>query len=218
MARRLMAVAMLRKGESRSMTAETLGVTVQTLRNWIVRDNTGGPEGLADLPRSGRPPHLGAGERSALASWVETGADADADGVCRWRVIDLRNKVEATCGVSVSPETVRRTLHAMGFSHVSPRPLHPKADPARQEAFRRDFRALVLDAVPDTVTAEMIEVWFQDEARAGQQGHAVAGTQGQAATHPAGSTLAATPTSSPPHGLRMRLRSATSVTAPTPAR
>ncbi len=170
MALRLMAVAMLRKGESRNMVAETCGVTVQTLRNWIVRYNTGGPEGLADLPRPGRPPHLGTEERSALASWVETGADADADGVCRWRVVDLRNKVEATCGVSVSPETVRRTLHAMGFSHVSPRPLHPKADPARQEACRRDFRALVLDAVPDTVTAETIEVWFQDEARAGQKG------------------------------------------------
>ncbi len=180
MALRLMAVAMLRKGKSRNMVAETCGVTVQTLRNWIVRDNADGPEGLADLPRSGRPPHLGAGERSALASWVETGADADADGVCRWRVVDLRNKVEATCGVSVSPETVRRTLHAMGFSHVSPRPLHPRADPARHEACRRDFRALVLDAVPDTVTAETIEVWFRRRGprrptRACCRGHASCG-------------------------------------------
>ncbi len=114
MARRLMAVAMLRKGESRNMVAEACGVTVQTFRNWIVRDNTGGPEGLADLPRPPRPSHLGTEERSALASWVETGADAEADGVCRWRVVDLRDKVEATCGVSVSPATVRRTLPCHG--------------------------------------------------------------------------------------------------------
>ncbi len=79
MARRLMAVAMLRKGESRNMVPEALGVTVRALRNWIVRDNTGGPDGLVDKSRPPRPPHLGAGERSALASWVETGADADAD-------------------------------------------------------------------------------------------------------------------------------------------
>ncbi len=114
MALRLMALAMLRKGKSRNMVAETCGVTVQTLRNWIVRDNASGPEGLADLPRPGRPPHLGTEERSALASWVEAGPDADADGVCRWRVVDLRNKVEATCGVSVSPETVRSTLPCHG--------------------------------------------------------------------------------------------------------
>ena len=41
-----------------------------------------------------------------LASWVE------ADGVCRWRVVDLRGKLEATCGVSVGREALRSTLFA----------------------------------------------------------------------------------------------------------
>ena len=72
--------------------------------------------------------------------------------------------------MSVGLETLRRTLHATGFSHVSPRPLHPRADPARQEAFRRNFHALALDAVSGRAVAEEIEIWFQDEARAGQKG------------------------------------------------
>ena len=117
-----------------------------------------------DKPRSGRPPRLGVAERDLIASWVDAGPEAD--GVCR--VVDLRNKLEATRSVSVSPETLRTTSHAMGFSHVSPRPLHP--NPARQEAFRRNFGALALDVVSGSAEVEDIEIWFQDEARAGQKG------------------------------------------------
>ncbi len=78
-------------------------------------------------------------------------------------MVDLRDKVEAAFGVSVSVETLRSTLHAMGFSHVLPRPLHLGADPARLAAFRKNFRALAPGA-------DDIDVCFQDEARAGRKG------------------------------------------------
>ena len=170
MARRLTAIAVILQGASRSAAAKALGVTVRSVGNWVARYNAGGPDGLADRPRAGCPPGLGAAERARLAMWVEASPDPEVDGVCRWRVVDLRNKLEADFGISVSPETLRATLHSMGFSHVSPRPLHPKADPAQQEEFRSNFSALALEAVSGKAAPEDVEIRVQDKCRAGQKG------------------------------------------------
>jgi transposase len=42
--------------------ARALGVTEATVRTWLKRFNAGGVAGLADAPRSGRPPIYDAGE------------------------------------------------------------------------------------------------------------------------------------------------------------
>ncbi len=62
---------------------------------------------------------------------------------------------------------VRKLPRRLGFRHLSPRPLHPKADLAAQEDFRRYFSQLAATAADG---AGPVEIWFQDEARAGQQG------------------------------------------------
>ena len=119
-----MAIVMIKRGMSRRLVAEAFKVTTRSSRNWVVRCNAEGPDGLADKPRSGRPPRLGAAERDMLTSWVEADPDPQVAGVCRWWIADLRGKLEATCGVSVGREALRSTSHAMGCSHISPRPLH----------------------------------------------------------------------------------------------
>ena len=83
-ARWLMAVSVVRDGISGSRAAGMFGVTARSVRNWIVRYNAGGPDGLADKPRSGRPPILGIEEQALINSWIEAGTDPQADGVCRW--------------------------------------------------------------------------------------------------------------------------------------
>ena len=40
----------------------------------------------------------------------------------------------------------------------------------KQNDFRDDFRSLILAVVPPLVEPSRIEIWFQDEARAGQKG------------------------------------------------
>ena len=76
-------------------------------------------------------------------------------------------RIAATFSVRYSLEGVRKLLRRLGFRHISPRPLHPRADLAAQEDFRRNFSQLAATAADG---AGPIEIWFQDEARAGQQG------------------------------------------------
>ena len=72
-----------------------------------------------------------------LASWVEAGPDPEADGVVRWRCIDLKRRIEAVFGVELHERTVGKLLAALGYRRLSVRPQHPKADPEAQAAFKK---------------------------------------------------------------------------------
>ena len=102
--------------------------------------------------------------------WIEEGPDPEEDGVSRWRLIDIRDKVLLRFNEYFSLEGIRRVIRSLGFVNISPRPVHPKADPVKQEEFRRDFTELAMNVVPYGTEPVMIDVWFQDEARAGQKG------------------------------------------------
>src|SRR3954451_24952955 len=65
-ARRLLALATIYEGATRSEAARTGGVTVQIVRDWVVKLNTHGPAGLIDRKAPGRSARLTAEHRSAL--------------------------------------------------------------------------------------------------------------------------------------------------------
>ena len=60
---RLFAIANVLDGMSRKAAAEAAGMDRQTLRDWVIRYNERGSEGLRDQPRSGRKPRLNDGHR-----------------------------------------------------------------------------------------------------------------------------------------------------------
>ena len=88
-ARRLLALAEIFDGGSRSDAARIGGVGVQTIRDWVLRFNAKGPEGLKDGKAPGQPSLLKDEHRCALARKVEDGPNLAIDGVVRWRLIDL---------------------------------------------------------------------------------------------------------------------------------
>ena len=167
-AQRLRAVAMVVRGAQRWEAAEAHGVDVQTLRDWVERYNDEGPEGLRMPPAGGRPCRLGACEPDQLRARVEAGPEAEADAPSRFRPCDIRNWILETFGVHYSLEGVRKLLRRLGFRHMSPRPLHPKADLAAQDEFRNNFSELAKDAAGGATGP--IEIWVQDESRVRQQG------------------------------------------------
>jgi transposase len=59
----------------------------------------------------------------------------------RWRCSDLVGVVERKFGVSVSEDTIARTLRALGFSHISARPKHPEQKKGAIERFKKNSRA-----------------------------------------------------------------------------
>ena len=70
---RLFAIANVLDGMSRKAAAEAAGMDRQTLRDWVIRYNERGPEGLRDQPRSGRKPRLDGGQQAALKAVILRG-------------------------------------------------------------------------------------------------------------------------------------------------
>ena len=88
-ARRLLAIAAVLEGASRTEAAKIGGMDRQTLRDWVIRFNDQGPDGLINIPSPGVPPKLDATHRAFLARIVEEGPIPAAHGVVRWRACDL---------------------------------------------------------------------------------------------------------------------------------
>ena len=136
-ARRLLAIAAVLDGASRKDAAKIGGMDRQTLRDWVIRFNEQGPEGLTNIPSPGAPPKLSEEHRVFLSRLVEEGPIPAVHGVVRWRACDLIVQLHAEFGISVSDDTIYRALKDLGFSHVSARPKAYKQDPDAMDAFKK---------------------------------------------------------------------------------
>lgn len=90
----------------------------QTLRDWVVRFNDEGVDGLRDRPRPGRPAQLDATQLAELARLVEDGPDIAVHGVVRWRCADLQAQIKQRFDVEVSERHVGRLLKRLKFAPV----------------------------------------------------------------------------------------------------
>jgi transposase len=138
--RRLLALAVIYDGGSRTDAARVGGVGLQIVRDWVLRFNAEGPAGLVDRKAPGNSPLLDAEHRAALAAAVEAGPKPYLDGVVRWRLVDLVQWVWERFGVSVSRQTLGRELQALGFAKLSARPRHYAQDPEAIEQFKKVSR------------------------------------------------------------------------------
>jgi len=136
-ARRLLAIAAVIDGASREIAAKAGGMDRQTLRDWVIRFNELGPEGLINRPSPGCPGKLGPEHKAYLARLVDDGPIPAVDGVVRWRACDLIMRLHEEFGISVSDDTVYRALKELGFSHVSARPKAYRQDSEAIEAFKK---------------------------------------------------------------------------------
>jgi transposase len=123
-ARRLLALAAIYDGARRSEASKIGGVTLQIVRDWVLRFNADGPDGLVDRKAPGQPSLLKDEHRAALARVVEDGPTPAIHGVVRWRIVDLRQWLFEEFRISLSETTVSRELRAMGYRKLSARPRH----------------------------------------------------------------------------------------------
>src|ERR1700757_3380767 len=135
--RRLLSLAAIMDGMSRSDAARIGGMDRQTLRDWVHRFNERGPDGLLDDWSKGPGPRLSSDQQAELAQLVETGPDRLVHGVVRWRRIDLQRVIGERFGVHYHDRTIGKVLKTLGFSHVSARPRHPDQDVKTIEAFKK---------------------------------------------------------------------------------
>jgi len=135
--RRLLALAAVYDGGTRSAAAAIGGVGLQTVRDWVLQFNAEGSAGLVNGKAPGNRPLLGEPQRVALRRIVEAGPIPAVHGVVRWRIVDLIQWVCEEFRLSISKQTMSRELRAMGFRKLSARPRHHAKDEEVAAAFKK---------------------------------------------------------------------------------
>jgi transposase len=136
-ARRLLALAAIYDGASRTEAARIGGVTLQIVRDWVVKFNAHGPEGLIDRKPPGQPAKLNALHRAALMARLDEGPIPAVHGVVRWRLVDLIAWVWEEFRITISKQTLSRELRAMNYRKLSARPRHHARSEAEVSAFKK---------------------------------------------------------------------------------
>jgi transposase len=138
-ARRLLALASIYDGGTRTEAAKIGDVTPQIVRDWVVKFNADGPDGLIDRKSPGQPSRLKDTHRAAIAAVIESGPIPAIHGVVRWRVIDLCQWVFEEFRVTVAKQTLSRELRAMGYRKLSARPRHHAQAEGAIEEYKKTF-------------------------------------------------------------------------------
>jgi transposase len=116
---------------------------MQIVRDWVLRFNANGPNGLLTGKAPGAPSLLDDHQRQALRQVLEDGPTPAIHGVVRWRLIDLAQWVFEEFRVSISKQTLSRELRAVGFRKLSARPRHHAQDMEAAAAFFAGVAVLV---------------------------------------------------------------------------
>ncbi len=137
--RRILSLAEIYDGGTRGAAARVGGVGLQTVRDWVLRFNAGGPEGLIDPKPPGMAPKLNDEQRRMLVQVVEAGPDPAIHGVVRWRLVDLAQWVWEEFRIEISVQTLSRELRALDYRKLSARPRHYAQDRNAMTAFKKTF-------------------------------------------------------------------------------
>jgi transposase len=165
---RFQAVVLAQAGRTAPDIAEALGASRRAVQQWVARYNDGGPDSLCERPHTGRPPRLPAEQVEHLKRRLNEPPRPD-DGVCVLRGADIRRVLENEFGVHLSLRGVYLLLDRIGYSSLMPRPQHKDSDDELQAIFKEvvaDQIRAIAEAHPDA----SVQVFFEDEARFGQQG------------------------------------------------
>jgi transposase len=120
--RRLLAILESDRGMSVSEIAELLGVSDQSVYNWIARFRRSRDSSvLSDAPRSGRPPRADEAFDVLLKALLALSPDRLGYHATHWTVPLLQDQLASNTGEHYSPDTIRRRLHRLGYVWKRPR-------------------------------------------------------------------------------------------------
>jgi transposase len=114
--RRILTLLEVERGTPISRLAETLGVTRQSIYNWI-EDYTRayGPADLCDQSRSGRPSCWTERLQARLRSLLKSPPNRLGYFAVNWTVPLLQEELQGGRGQRLSEDTIRRELHRLGY-------------------------------------------------------------------------------------------------------
>ena len=134
---RYRAVLMALDGDEAIDIARALGRARRSVQDWAYAYRDGGIEAIQPKPRPGRTPKLPRQREPELIKRLDGGGPLPSDGVCTLRGRDVVRILESEFGVKYTLGGAYDLLERLGYSCLSPRPLHEKADPAAVEQFKQ---------------------------------------------------------------------------------
>ena len=126
---RLLAIAAILDGASRKDAAKAGGMDHQTLRDWVIRFNAKGPEGLINIPSPGAPPKLNDTHKAFLARIIGLNPNPEIHDATHRRARDLVLRLQEEFGILVSDDTIYRALKALGLPRGRSSRKHAEAIP-----------------------------------------------------------------------------------------
>ena len=166
--RRLLALAAIYHGASRGDAARLAGTDRQIVRDWVVRFNAEGPDGMRDRHGGGVAPRLTPAMLEALAARIEQEPIPSMHGVVRWRLCDLCMWLHEEFDVDLSVSRLSEIVRRHDFRFLTARPRHHAQDPEAQELFKKGLPAAIA-TIQALHPEAAIELWWADEARVGQK-------------------------------------------------
>jgi transposase len=133
---RYRAVLMALDGKEAVEIAQALGRARRSVQDWAYSYRDGGIDAIQPEPRPGRRPKLPRQREAELMKRLDEGP-RESDGVCTLRGKDVVRILEEEFGVKYTLGGAYDLLERLGYSCLSPRPLHEKADPAAVEQFKQ---------------------------------------------------------------------------------
>ena len=127
---------------SRTEIANILNITYQTVKNYINDYNEFGIEGLTIKKQTGRNRKLTTEQEQKLYECIsrQYPKDVGFDPFINWTAPLACKWVSKEFGVIFSERGMRNIFDRLGLSYTRPTYTLKKADPAKQEAFKEEFK------------------------------------------------------------------------------
>jgi transposase len=133
---RLLALSYVQEGRSVKETASLLFKTEYTVREWIHLYDEGGVDGLLSIrPGRGRKAKLSPAAEFRLKEEITNLTGSLKGG--RLRAEDIRELIREKFKVEYGLSGIYPLLHRLGYSWITARSIHPKADKDLQESFKK---------------------------------------------------------------------------------
>lgn len=136
---RLHAILMVAQGISCRKVAHLLGDSPRSVAYWVKRFEAEGLSGLADADRSGRPSRLDEQQIQHIEKALRSHPSQYGISGNLWDGKLLSHFIRQQFGVELGVRQCQRLFRRLGFRFRKPRPLIAKADPERQEAFKKNY-------------------------------------------------------------------------------
>lgn len=135
---REMIVRLSKQSKKQQEIANMIGCSQPTVNLWLQRERKG--LSLKTLPRSGRPTPLTKKTLKLLKREFAHKAREANKKFCSINTKQFNTLLTEITNKNYSPRHVRRILHELHFSRITPRSQHIKNDPLKVAAFREEFK------------------------------------------------------------------------------